>query len=255
MKTLFFAGVAAAAFAFVSPAMAAGPSGNIGGGYNSTSSSGGSGHLNDWNVNGSINVPFGSTHLSGQLDGDYNAFHLSGGGNLHSSQVDGAVMWNDPRGRVGLTVGQTTFGIFGSSIHVNNYGLFGVYYPSDRWTVGLKGGQLRQSSFHANDYGEEVIGYVNPNLAVSVTGDQLTGSGSHINSWGLGGEFQPTARPWTVAANYGYTGFSGGGGHLNTIGIKLKWYFGGGATSTLVQNHREGAETFGTRQSAINYFY
>ena len=253
MKSLLLAGVAVAAFSIVTPALAdsMSPTGSLGGGYGYTSGSGGSGHVNDWNVDGSINVPLGSTHFSGQLDGEYHAFNGSGGGSkFHDSKIDGALIWNDSRGRLGADIGQTTFGFSGSSLHFDNYGVFGVYYPSDRWTVGLKGGQVRASGSHSNYYGEELIGYVNPNFAVSLTGDQFTPSGSHLNTYGIGAELQPTARPWTIAAKYDYTSISGFGGHLNTIGLRLKWYFGGG--STLVQHHRDGPETFGTRQTAIN---
>jgi hypothetical protein len=265
MRAKLFAAASVAAlcaFAF-SPAMAAPAAGGfIGGGYANTQFDHGLGHLDDWNLNGSASTPLGSSDFTLQGDGAYHSQHSSIFGTSHTDQLNLSVIWNAPMGKIGATVGRDGFGFGGPiSISGTTYGGFGVLYPNHQWTVGLKGGSLEfGSGFGSAGYwGGEVVGYPTPNIALSLTGDQMhTPSGffcpcsaSNINSWSLGGEWQPTANPWSVSLGYENTKLYGI--NSNSWGLNFRYYFGGG--STLVDHHRNGAETWGTQQSALRFIF
>jgi hypothetical protein len=218
------------------------------GGYSGTDNWG-SQTLNDWNVSGAANAPLGGSNFSVQVDGTYHGFNVNHF-SFHYDQGDVSLVWNHPKGKLGATAGTNEFGGGGGSFDFQNYGAFGVFYPGSQWTVGLKGGEFTCSHCGSLTYwGGEVIGYPTPDLALSLKADTYGSHGSNTNVWGVGGEWQPTARPWTVRAGYDRTHFDGIGVNFNTYSVGFRWYFGGG--SNLVQHHREGAETWGAHQTAF----
>jgi hypothetical protein len=252
MNMKLLAGVCAAACTlWVGQAMAD-PSGTIGVGYNYTTGSSGSGHIDDWNINGSIAAPI-TSNISLQGDASYDGFSETGGTSFHTTQVSGSGFWQGAKGRLGLTAGYNEFGISGGSFHFENYGAFGEFYASDRVTLGLKGGSLTGSGLNATYIGGEIVGYATPNLALSGTFDYAGVSGSHINTYGAKAEYLVSeTTPISVTGGYTYTDV-GGGFHLNTWMIGAKFYFGG--KGSLVDHQRSGAETWGTKQSALNFLF
>jgi hypothetical protein len=248
-KLLVSACAVTIAAAFAGSAMAAQPSGSIGAGYGYTDANGGGGHLNDWNVDGSVYVPI-DPQWAVQVDANYHGLSASGGGgSIHTDNASVSGMWNQSWGRIGATAGTNEIGGSGSSTTFQNYGAFGVFYPSSQLTLGAKAGQLSGSGSHLDYYGAEVIGYATPNVALSASVDNVHQSGTNLTSYSVGGEWQPTAQPWTAALTYDNT--KSFGTTLNTYGIRLKWYFGAG--SNLAQRQREGAETWGTKQTALRF--
>jgi len=250
-KLLVSACAVTIAAAFATSAMAADPSGSIGAGYGYTDANGGGGHLNDWNVDGSVYVPVADAKWAVQIDANYHGLSASGGGgSLHADNASASAMWNQSWGRIGATIGTNDIGGGGgSSTSFQNYGAFGVFYPSSQLNIGIKAGQLSASGSHIDYYGGEVVGYATPNVALSASVDNVHQSGTDFTSYSVGGEWQPTAQPWTAALTYDNT--KSFGTTLNTYGIRLKWYFGAG--SNLAQRQREGAETWGTKQTALRF--
>jgi hypothetical protein len=254
IKLLGAATAAALGLAFT-PALAAGPSGYIDGGYGyiNSSSCSGCGHLNEWNVTGSGNMPLGGSHFSAQVDGEYHGLSGTGSSSLHWWQADLSLMWSGSGGKVGATAGTNEFGASGLSFRYQNYGAFAVGYAGPSITLGMKAGEVSCSGCHNSNYwGGEVIGYPMPNLAISGRGDTATLSGSTFSDWNVGGEWQPTQTPWSVRLGYNYSKLPIGPA-LNTYSIGFRWYFGG--NGTLVQHHRDGDETWGTRQTALGLIF
>jgi len=227
------------------------PTATLGGGYSYSDIGGVSGHVNDWSVNGSVAVPV-APNWTVQADGAYDNFSGTGGGSVHSDQIGGSVYWTGAKGRIGATANYNEFGGSGASIHFENYGAFGVLYPTDRITVGLKGGDLTSSGFSAGYVGGEVIGYPTPDLALSGTIDYTSINSVHITSYGAHAEYLVShTLPVAVTGGYSYSDVTGG--HLNTYMIGLKIYFGG--KGSLVEHQRTGDETWGTKQSALTFLF
>ena len=139
MKLLAGACAAAVCSLWVGQAMAD-PSAVVGGSYNYSESPGSSGHLDDWNVNGAVMAPL-TSNVSVQGDASYDSFSSGGGGgSFHTTQASGSAFWQGAKGRLGLTAGYNEFGASGFSAHFENYGAFGVFEASDKFTFGVKGG-------------------------------------------------------------------------------------------------------------------
>ena len=251
MKLLAGACAAAVCSLWVGQAMAD-PSAVVGGSYNYSEIPGSSGHLDNWNVNGAVMAPI-TANIDVQGDASYDSFSANGGGSFHTTQASGSAFWQGAKGRIGLTAGYNEFGAGGFSAHFENYGAFGVFEASDKFTFGAKGGALTGSGLSATYLGAEVIGYVNPNLAVSGTVDVLNNlPGLKLRTYGAKVEYLVSeTMPISVTGGYTYTDL--GGPHLNTYMVGMKFYFGKG--STLADHQRSGAETWGTKQSALTFLF
>jgi hypothetical protein len=252
-KLLAAAGVTAT-FAFASAAFAASPTGYIDGGYTNFSANGVTGAVNDWNVTGAGDFPLGASDFSLQVDANYHDLTTSGL-NSHTDQAELSLIWAHPMARIGATAGVNELGGGGgSAVHYQNYGGFAVFYPNQRWTLGVKGSSLTCSGCGAfTTWGGEVVGYATPDLALNVGFDRVdVVHGRNLNTWSVGGEWQPTPRPWAVRLRYGNTKLPGGP-TINAYGVGVRWYFGG--SGSLVKHHREGAETWGTTQRGLLIFY
>lgn len=241
-------------FAFT-PAMAAPAAGGyIDAGYANTSCSG-CGHWDDWNVSGAAETPLGSSNFSVQGDGSYHSMNIEHLPQAHFSQMNLSVMYNASMGKVGATIGRDEMGIGPESISGTTYGAFGVLYPNQQWTLGVKGGAWEVGSGfpHVGYWGAEVKGYVQPNISLGLTYDQANFSGGmgsdDVTTWGGAAEWQPTASPWSVKLGYANTKFFGT--NMNTWMLNFRWHFGGG--STLVDHDRNGAEPWGTQQTALRF--
>ena len=255
MRTKLLVGACAAAVCTLWFGQAAAdPTATLGGGYSYTDLGGSGGHLNDWSVNGSVAVPV-APNWTVQGDGSYDNFTSSaGGGSAHTTEVGGSAYWNNAKGRIGLTAGYNEFGAGGSSVHFNNYGAFGVLYATPQVTLGLKGGALNGASglHNASYVGGEVVGYVMPNLALSGTIDYASINSLHLTTYGAHAEdLVSQTTPIAVTGGYTYTEIFGA--HLNTYMVGLKVYFGG--KGSLVDHHRSGDETWGTKQSALTFLF
>lgn len=237
------------------PAMAApAPAGYVDAGYANTSCSG-CGHWDDFNVSAAAETPLGSSAFTAQLDGDYHSMSIEHLPHVHFSQTNLSVMWNAPMGKLGATVGHDEFGFGGEGISGTTYGGFGVLYPNSQWTLGAKGGAWDVGSGfpHVGYWGAEVKGYVKPNISLGVTYDTAHFSGccgsNDVNTWAGAGEWQPTAQPWSVKLGYANSKFFGT--NMNTWSLNFRWHFGGG--SSLVDQDRNGAEPWGTQQTALRF--
>jgi hypothetical protein len=255
MNTKLIVAASAAALGLALAGQAsADPTATLGGGYDYTTLSGASGHLNDWNVNGSVSAPvYQDLHLQG--DASYQDYTgSSGGGSAHTTYVSGTAFWQFAKGRIGATAGYNELGESGAgSVHFENYGAFGVFYPSNQVTLGIKGGALTGSGLNASYEGGEIVGYATPNLAFSGTIDNASISSAHITTYGVKGEYLVSqSTPIAVNAGYTYTDLSGHF-HLNTYLVGVKFYFGKGGT--LVDHQRNGDETWGTKQSALTFIF
>jgi hypothetical protein len=257
MRAKLFAAASVAAlcaFAFT-PAMAASPGGYIDGGYANSQFNHGFGHVDDWNLNGSAETPLGGSAVTLQGDGSVHSLHSSVFGTTHNTELDLSLILNGTMGKVGATVGRDSIGVGGpTSFDGTSYSAFGVLYPNSMFTLGIKGGAVNFTSGFPNisSWGGEVLAYPTANIAVGLNGDAANRAflvGGHASNWALSGEWQPTSNPWSLKLGYDNTRFSGIGLTSNTWSLNLRWYFGGG--STLRDHHRNGAETWGTRQSGI----
>jgi hypothetical protein len=244
------------------PAMAQpGVGGYVGAGYSNDQFDHGFGHQDNWTVNGAAAAALGSSQFTIQGDGSYTNQHGTVFGTVHNSDVDLSLIWNHPTmGKIGATVGRLNIGAPGGpvSFGANTYGGFAVLYPNNQWTVGAKGGTVQIGSGFPDStvWGAEVVGYPMPNLGLSLTADSadhVYPTGTRTDSWGLGAEWEPTAAPWSVKVGYDNHRFNGIGLHDNAWSLNFRWYFGGG--STLVSHHRDGAETWGTRETGYRSIF
>jgi hypothetical protein len=246
------ASVAALGLAFTS-AQAASPTGYVDGGYAYTNTNtSGSDHINDWNVKGAVNMPFGASAFSGQLEGSYNGLNEPGGSDAHVDNGAISVMWTNPMVRVGATAAADEIGGGGPSEHFNTYGGFVNWYATPAITAGAKGASVTCSGCSsASVWGGRLMGYPMPNVALNLDYDTFRASsgGAHIDTWSGGAEWQPTAQPWTV--RFGYSNTQEGGETLNTYNLNFRWYFGG--NGTLVQHHRGGVEPWGTQVNPFRF--
>ena len=252
MRIKLLAGVAAAAICTLAFGQAsADPTGTVGGGYSYSDIHGASGHLNDWNINGSVAVPVVGAWTV-QADGAYDNYTGSGSGSAHTAEVSGSVYWTGAKGRLGASAGYNELGSSGMTAHFENYGGFGELYATDHLTFGLKAGGLTGDGLHTAYVGAQAVAYVTPDIAVSGTIDHATLGSTNLTSFGAHGEYLVSqTMPISVGAAYTYTQL-GSATHLNTYSLTLKYYFGG--KGSLVEHQRTGDETWGTKQTALVLF-
>jgi hypothetical protein len=251
IQLLAAASVAALGLFAFTPATAASPSGYVDGGY-SNYNSGFTGNIHDWNVTGAGNFPLGASSFSLQVDANYHGMNGSGF-SFHTDEAELSLIWAHPMARLGASAGTNEIGGGGGGPHFQNYGGFAVFYPNQQWTVGLKGSALTCSGCSDfRTWGGEVAGYPTQNLALRAGYDEIDlPHVPKVETWSVGGEWQPTPRPWAVRLGFGNT--TRPGVSVSALSIGFRWYFGGG--STLVQHHRDGAETWGTAQRGLLIFY
>ena len=162
-------------------------------------------------------------------------------------------------GRIGGTVGYN--GLSGSgagTFNVTNYGGFAEWYAAPMFTVGVKGGGATASaggfgSGSATYVGGEAVVYALPDLALNADIDYLSISGGNLTSYGGTAEWLVSEHvPVSVYGGYTYSEFSGGGGHLSTWMVGLKFYLNGNGASTLADRQRTGNANWGTETNLIN---
>src|SRR5580692_4677698 len=115
------------------------PQAVVGGDYSYLSANHG-GQVNDFGGEAGGIIPFGD-NFSGQVLGAYhNLSENHGGGSFNNYQVGGDLAWNWDMGRIGANVAYDSDTGHGVTGNITNYGVFGEYYASDQFTVGLRGG-------------------------------------------------------------------------------------------------------------------
>lgn len=260
-KLLAAASVAALGLFAFTPAMAQpGVGGYVDAGYTNNQFNHGFPHNDEWTLSGAAAAPLGSSQFTVQGDGSALEQHSSAFGTTRGGQLDLSLIWNHPTmGKLGATIGRVEVPVGGpTSIDGTSYGAFGVLYPNHMWTLGVKGGSVQLGSGLPDStyYGGEIVAYPTQNIALSLTGDsadKVFPIEDRVDSWGLGGEWQPTASPWSVGLGYSSARFSGISLTDSAWSLRFRWYFGGG--SNLVSHHRDGAETWGTRQTGYRSLF
>jgi len=250
------AGSAVAAAFLASSAQAAAPNGYVGtlsADYANTSYSGGGGHADTWGLNGAL--AFGMNDWGGEIDGTYHRLSVSSvDANIWG--VGGSIFWAPGTFRAGPSVSYTKIDFSGAAsgidAHATTYGVFGEYFLTNAFTVGLKGGgtdgELNVSGFGSGSasggyVGGELIGYATPDFAIKGNIDYIDVGGGHVTNYGLNAEYLFSEdTPISVFGGYTRTDLSGGGGHGDTFLIGFKFYTSGPAP--LVTHHRTG--TLGT---------
>jgi hypothetical protein len=242
-----WAGVGAAAIcaAFHGQAMAD-PSATLGGGY-ADSNIHGLGDLHDWNINGSLAAPVAPAWTL-QADGSYDNLTGSGAGTIHLTNVNGSAYWSAAKGRIGVSLGYSDFGTnHSSSVNWASYSAFGLYYPTDQITLGLRAGGVSGSGISGSYVGGRATAYATPNLALNADIDSINALHRTITHYGVGGEylFSETV-PISLTLGYSRANLSSASIHIDKYMVGLKIYFGGKAAS-LVDRQRSGVETWGTK--------
>jgi hypothetical protein len=257
MQSKLWAGVCAAAIcvAFHGQAMAD-PSATLGASYTDGQINSLTSRLHDWNINGSVAAPVVAAWTV-QGDGAYdNLTGPSGIGRVHEGTVSGSAFWSAAKGRIGASVGYNNFGTdHSSSVNWASYSAFGLYYPTDRITLGLRGGGVSGSGVSGGFVGVRAIGYATPDLALNADVDAITVAHRTIRRYGVGGEYLMSETvPVSLTLGYTYADLGVASIHLNKYMVGLKVYFGG-KTSSLVDRQRSGVETWGTKPvSPISVF-
>ncbi|MFI4935893.1 MAG: hypothetical protein ACHP7N_14830 [Caulobacterales bacterium] len=224
----------------------------------------GSGHGNVWGVDGGGQLPFGSSFV-GQLDGSYHNLSGSGAGNVDLYSVAGSVAWTPMQGRLGVAVSYTGASTHGATLNATSYGVFGEYYGGDKFTVGLKGGGASVSG-GAEGFGigsgSTTLGYVGAmaifypmdQLALSGNVDWAGQNGTSVTTVGVQGEWLfSKSTPFSGFINYNYVDF-GSGVHANTVGVGVRYYFGGGMGG-LVDHQRQGADLWGPQATGLRLLF
>jgi hypothetical protein len=234
-------------------------SGTLQGQYSNISSGSGGGSANVWGGEGSGAFDLGLSGLKLQVDGGYQGVNLSGSGSVDDWNVDGAFFWQGHEGRIGGTVGYNGFSGAGTDVNITNYGGFAEWYASPMFTVGVKGGGASASgggsSGTATYVGGEVVAYVFPDVALNGNVDYFSdgNGGGNITSYGGTAEWLVSeSTPVSVYGGYTYSDFSGGGGHLSTWTVGLKFYLNGNGAATLADRQRTGNANWGTQTNLIN---
>jgi hypothetical protein len=252
MKIKLLAGACAAAVCTLWFGQAAAdPTATLGGGYSYTDVNGSSGHLNDWGVNGSVAAPVLS-NWTVQADGSYDDLTGEGSGSAHTAQISGTAFWSGAKGRIGATAGYNELGSGHSTAHLENYGGFGVLYPTNSLTLGFKGGALVGDGLHTGYVGAEIVGYITPDAAISGTIDNTTIGNTRLTAYGVHAEYL-ASHTLPISVSGGFTRTELGPVELNTYTIGLKYYFGG--KGSLVEHQRSGDETWGAKQSATSFLF
>jgi hypothetical protein len=236
-------------------------SGTLQGQYSNISAGSGGGSANVWGGEGSGAFDLGWSGLKVQVDGGYQGVSFSGSGSVDDWNVDGAFYWQGHQGRIGGTVGYNGFSGSGAgTFNVTNYGGFAEWYAAPMFTVGVKGGGASASdggfgSGTATYVGGEAVFYAFPNLALNGNVDYFSAgnAGGNITSYGGTAEWLfSESVPVSVYGGYTYSDFSGGGGHLSTWTVGLKFYLNGNGASTLADRQRTGNANWGTETNLIN---
>lgn len=215
------------------------------------------GHLNVGGVGLSGVMPLGSSAFV--LQGDAAYHNLSADGySINNWNAGGSVAWTSAMGRVGLAGSYTGYEVSGSHADIGSYGVYGEWYPNDRFTVGVKGGGATVSGAFGGDStfgyaGGELVGYVTPDLTLTGTVDWAGRDGTNITTGGVQAEYLIShSLPLSVFGGYSYTDYSGFAA-ANTVNVGIKYYFGGGGS--LNEHQRHGVDNWGPLASALHLIF
>jgi hypothetical protein len=251
-RSVFGATIIAAACA--TSAQAAAPNGFAGtfsADYGNTSYSGGGGNADIWGVNGAGAFGLGMNDIGAEINGSYHRASVSSvDANIWG--VGGSIFWAPGTGRFGPSISYTKLDFSGAAsgidAHATTYGVFGEFFVSDVFTIGVKGGGTSGTwnvtgfgtgSESGGYVGGELTGYAMPNLAIKGVVDYVDIAGGNVTNYGVNGEYLfSETTPISVFGGYTRTDFSNGGGHGDTWTIGLKFYTNG--AGSLITHHRTG---------------
>ena len=245
---LLAACVPSAAFA----APPAGFAGTISADYSNTNFSSGGGSADQWGINGAGAFGLGMTDFGAQIDASYHRTSASGV-DANVWGIGGSIFWAPTNmWRIGPNVNYQAINFTGAGsgldVHATSYGVFGEYFASDVFTIGVKGGGadgtvsisgVGSGSASGGYVGGQLTGYVLPNLAIKGSIDYVDVDGAKITSYGIGFEYLISEdNPISIFGGYNYVDISGASGHGNNWLVGLKFYTDGPAS--LVTHHRTG---------------
>ncbi len=215
-------------------------SGTLSGDYANLHANGG-GSADSWGGTGAAKFNFGTAPFAAQFDGGYHNINGSGA-SVDDWNLDGSVMWLAPMGRAGAVVGYNNLN-GGGSAHVTNYGGYGEWFAGPGFTLGGKAGGFSGSGSTDGYYlGGQVVGYLGGSFALSGAVDytHLSHAGNDTD-YTARGEYLISQRvPVSIYGGYTYSSFSGGGGHLDTWFVGLKFYCNGSGEQSLADRQRGG---------------
>lgn len=232
--------------------------GTLSGDYSNSRYSGGGGNADTWGLNAAGAFGLGMNDIAAEVDGSWHSFS-SNGVDANIWGIGGNVFWAPGNGRFGPSVSYTSINFSGAAsgldAHATTYGLFGEFFVSDAFTIGVKGGGtdgkaslngVGSSSGSGGYVGGELTGYAMPDLAIKGTIDYLDVSGSHVTSYGVGAEYLVSeTTPFSIFGGYTRGDLSGGAGHVDNWFIGVKYYTGGGG-SLVTQNRSKTLGSIGT---------
>ena len=243
----------------ITPALAAAPAGFAGtltGSYSNDSCNGCGGHIDNWGASGQGAFGF-SPDVGAEADLGYT--HSSTRGfDADTFGIGGNVFWAPAFGRFGGSVDWARFSVPGPDFDAVTYGGFGEFYANEFITIGgnVGGAHLSTSGFSADGTyaGGGVTGYVMPDLGLTgeINWAHLDHGLSNTTAWTVMAEWLVNEEvPVSVFGGYTNTDPLGGGSHINTWFLGLKFYLSS-APMTLVDHHRNGAlDSLVTTNSAV----
>jgi len=243
MRAIVF--LAAAAVLGSAGAALAEPSGAISAGYSAITPTGGGGHVDDWNVAGSLAAPVGDKGWAVQGDVAWNDLHGAGISGSTANYSLSAYHTSE-RGRFGISAGYNTFHGLGIASQ-SDYGAFGEAFVSDRLTVGAKAAAV------SGGYGgAEIVAYPTPDVALSGTVDYLKQSGAHVTVGTAMAEWLPSRHsPASVYGGYSSVDLAGFRQNVWLGGIKLQ--FGGGSGGSRGERQRSGPAGWAVAATALKF--
>jgi hypothetical protein len=248
MSRLGFAAFAAATLATVAAPASADPSATVNGGFASVKSD--SQSVDSWNVAGAVLAPLGGSGMNLQVDGAYNS--LAGSGiNGQVTNLSATAFAAGGPGRVGATVGDNLFHGLGIADRTN-FGGFGEFWVSPQVTLAAKGGGVSGGGVTAYYAGGEAVFYPAANIAFSGSVDYLHQTDAHVTVSTAQLEWLP-GRRWPASIYGGYSSVDFDGVHQDLWMIGLRFQFGAGAGTSLVERQRAGPAQWAAAATTLKF--
>jgi hypothetical protein len=194
-----------------------------------------------WGLQGSAGLSFTDSHLNfeGDLAYSHAAVHGFTQEQLH---LGGNLVWWEPAWRIGASAAGHRIDVPGSVRETQNYGLYGVWFPSGSLTLMTKAGAFSGHA-HGNYAGGGTNWYLTPDISLFGALDWARfDSGFREADWTASVQYLPSENwPVSVVAGYTRANFSGGvSAHADTVFIALRVFFNRSGETSLVGRERTG---------------
>jgi hypothetical protein len=231
MKKTAFLGVAAAAFMMAGAAHAQG--GYVGLSYQSTDA-GGPDDLTSTAISGATLL---GEHV--QIDGRYASLDAGGSSTGDYWNINGHLFSRSESGLFGAFAGYNSLDE-GGSLNEWSAGIEGQFYMNRTTFTGQLGYSDTEGDVKVTHLDAEARHFVSDNFSIqgNLGGGniEISGSDGDYLSYGVGAEVQFSGAPVSIYG--GYQVFDGDGDSLNTIGVGVRYNFGG---ASLFERNRSGA--------------